>query len=90
MAPALGTHLDFAFAFAEAPRGDVAVYVLQYGLTSRDANQYPRQLRQATSLVRHLVHAQDVAPSRILLLGDSAGAHLLLGLALHLRNPNPR
>ncbi|KAG5937449.1 hypothetical protein E4U53_008195, partial [Claviceps sorghi] len=29
MAPALGTHLDFAFGFA-APRADVAVHVLQY------------------------------------------------------------
>ncbi|KAG5940231.1 hypothetical protein E4U53_007625, partial [Claviceps sorghi] len=44
----------------------------------------------ATALVHHLLHADNIHPSRILLLGDSAGAHLLLSLALHLRHPNPR
>ncbi|KAG5972032.1 hypothetical protein E4U55_000947 [Claviceps digitariae] len=89
MAPALGKHLDFAFGFAEAPEGDVAVYVLQYGLVSEHANQYPRQLQQATALIQHLLCTENIPSSSIILLGDSAGAHLLLSLALHLRHPNP-
>lgn len=89
MAPALSTHIDFAFGF-HPPRKHVAVYVLQYSLVTETANQYPLQLQQAVSLLAHLIHAEGVAPSAMTLVGDSAGGHLLLGLALHLRHPNPR
>ncbi|KAG6002305.1 hypothetical protein E4U21_003256 [Claviceps maximensis] len=87
--PALGSHIDFAFGFANVPREDVAVYVLQYGLISDHANQYPRQLQQAVALIHHLLHTENIPASSIILLGDSAGAHLLLSLALHLGHPNP-
>ncbi|KAG5980226.1 hypothetical protein E4U54_006820 [Claviceps lovelessii] len=89
MAPVMGTHLEMAFGFADAPGGDVVVHVLQYGLVSEHANPYPRQLQQASALIHHLLHTQHMPASSIILLGDSAGAHLLLSLALHLRHPNP-
>ncbi|KAK2616929.1 hypothetical protein QQS21_000017 [Conoideocrella luteorostrata] len=90
MAPALNEHIDFAFGFSQPPRKDLAVFVLQYGLVSEGANQYPCQLQQATSLLNHLLHTENISPSSIILLGDSAGAHLLLSLALHLKHPNPK
>ncbi|KAG6028474.1 hypothetical protein E4U19_001488 [Claviceps sp. Clav32 group G5] len=89
MAPALGRHLELAIGFADRPRGDVVVHMLQYGLVSGHTNQYPVQLQQATSLIHHLLHTQNITPSQIILLGDSAGAHLLLSLILHLQHPNP-
>lgn len=57
---------------------------------SEGANQYPHQLRQATSLLGHLIHTKSISPSSITLVGDSAGGHLLLSLALHLTHPNPQ
>jgi acetyl esterase/lipase len=58
-------------------------------LACESANRYPRQLQQAVALLDHLLHVEKVLPSSITLLGDSAGAHLLLSLVLHLSHPNP-
>jgi acetyl esterase/lipase len=58
-------------------------------LACESANRYPRQLQQAVALLGHLLHVEKVLPSSITLLGDSAGAHLLLSLVLHLSHPNP-
>ncbi|TAQ86633.1 hypothetical protein B7494_g5047 [Chlorociboria aeruginascens] len=89
MAPALPEHIAFAFGFANPSQKDVAVVVLQYSLASEEANHYPYQLQQATSLIEHLLHSEKLSPSAITLVGDSAGAHLLLSLILHLSHPNP-
>jgi acetyl esterase/lipase len=59
------------------------------GLACEDANRYPSQLQQAVSLLQHLLRVEKLSPSAITLMGDSAGGHLLLGLLLHLRHPNP-
>ena len=37
----------------------------------------------------HLLHTENIPPSAITLIGDSAGAHLLLGLVLHISHSNP-
>lgn len=58
-------------------------------LASENANHYPRQLQQAVALISHLVHSENISSSAITLVGDSAGAHLLLGLILHISHPNP-
>ena len=58
-------------------------------LACESANRYPRQLQQAVALLDHLLHVEKVLPSSITLLGDSAGAHLVLSLVLHLSHPNP-
>jgi acetyl esterase/lipase len=38
----------------------------------------------------HLLHSEKIAPSAITLVGDSAGAHLILGLLLHCKHANPQ
>lgn len=58
-------------------------------LASEDANHYPRQLQQAVSLLNYLVTSENMSPTAITLLGDSAGAHLLLSLLLHVDHPKP-
>lgn len=60
------------------------------GLSLENANKYPCQLRQAASLLDHLLSQRHISPSSIVLLGDSAGAHVLIGLLLHLKHPNPQ
>jgi acetyl esterase/lipase len=60
------------------------------GLASENANPYPRQLKQALSLIDYLVNAEKVSLSSITLIGDSAGAHLALSLLLHLSHPSPQ
>ncbi|KAH8599505.1 Alpha/Beta hydrolase protein [Bisporella sp. PMI_857] len=85
MAPILSSHISLAFGFAKHPqidRKNVAVVVLQYDLACEDANHYPRQLQQAVALLDNLLHIQKISPSRITLIGDSAGAHLLISLLL--------
>lgn len=40
-------------------------------------------------MIEHLLYSEKLPPSAITLIGDSAGAHLLLSLVLHLSHPNP-
>ncbi|KFY73143.1 hypothetical protein V499_06787 [Pseudogymnoascus sp. VKM F-103] len=89
MSPALSEHVSLAFGMSDPSRRDAAVVVLSYNLACESANRYPRQLQQAVALLGHLLHVEKVLPSSITLLGDSAGAHLLLSLVLHLSHPNP-
>lgn len=65
------------------------VFIAIAGLVDENNNQYPRQLRQAVHLIEHLLQEKKLPPSAITLIGDSAGAHLTLGLFLHVRHPNP-
>ena len=37
----------------------------------------------------YLLHCENISPSAITLIGDSAGAHLLLSLILHISHSNP-
>ena len=58
-------------------------------LASEHANHYPHQLQQAVLLLDFLVNSEEVPPAKIILIGDSAGAHLLMSLVLHLSHANP-
>lgn len=59
------------------------------GLTSEHSNHYPTQLREAISLLDHIINTDSIPPSSITLMGNSAGGNLLLGVLLHLSHPNP-
>ncbi|KAH8900503.1 alpha/beta-hydrolase [Thozetella sp. PMI_491] len=89
MSSALWEHMTMSFGFAEPVDKDVAAVILQYNLAKEDANHYPRQLKQAAWLLDHLTGSERISPRSITLVGDSAGAHLALGLLLHLKHPNP-
>ena len=41
---------------------------------------FPLQILEALSAYHHLVHTLNIPPRQILLIGDSAGAHLALAL----------
>ncbi|KAI4718726.1 alpha/beta-hydrolase [Aureobasidium sp. EXF-10727] len=56
----------------------VAVFVLDYSLTPEA--QYPTQVNQAKAAYNYLLNDQHVDHSKIAMLGDSAGAHLILNL----------
>ncbi|CAK7216767.1 hypothetical protein SEUCBS140593_002981 [Sporothrix eucalyptigena] len=90
MGPALGEHIKLACGFADKLPEGVTVYILQYALANETANQYPRQLQQATVLLDYLINSEGVPPGSITLVGDSAGGHLALSLLLHLAHPNPK
>ncbi|KIW80225.1 hypothetical protein Z517_06840 [Fonsecaea pedrosoi CBS 271.37] len=61
--------------------------VIEYTLAP--ATKYPSQLTQAVNAYKHLTEKLDIHPSRIIIAGDSAGAHLSLGLLSHLTHPQP-
>ncbi|KAI3394331.1 hypothetical protein diail_2883 [Diaporthe ilicicola] len=90
MAPALSEHMSFALGYGVFSMEDTAIYILQHDLASENANHYPRQLHQAVSLMHFLIVSEKIRPELITLVGDSAGAHLLLSLLLHLKRPNPQ
>jgi acetyl esterase/lipase len=50
---------------------------------------YPRQLQQASALLLHVLHNLKIAPSNIILTGDSAGANLVIALLSHISHPHP-
>ena len=52
-------------------------------------SRYPRQLQQATALLRHLVEDLHKSPSNIIVTGDSAGGNLSIALISHLSHPHP-
>jgi acetyl esterase/lipase len=56
----------------------VAVFALDYSLTPEA--QYPTQVNQAKAAYQYLLNDQNIDPSKLALLGDSAGAHLILNL----------
>ncbi|KAL3477732.1 Alpha/Beta hydrolase protein [Aspergillus californicus] len=90
--PALRDHFRFAYGFdpEAASQNGVSLFVLEYGLASERKNQYPRQLQQAVWLMAHILHDRGIPASDITLIGDSAGAHLLLSLLVHIARPNTR
>ena len=50
---------------------------------------YPRQLQQAAAMLSHIITKMDKNPSKIILMGDSAGGNLALALLSHLSHPHP-
>lgn len=51
--------------------------------------KYPRQLQQAAMILEHLILNLKKDPSKIILMGDSAGANLALALLSHINHPHP-
>ncbi|KAH7204869.1 Alpha/Beta hydrolase protein [Fusarium redolens] len=62
------------------------IAILEYSLTP--ATQYPGQFVQAVEGLRYLID-KGCAPSDIVLVGDSAGGHLIASVILHLQSPAP-
>ncbi|VDC02600.1 unnamed protein product [Peniophora sp. CBMAI 1063] len=71
---------------SQAAGATVAVAFVEYSLAP--TKPYPTQVREAQAGLAHLL-AQGVQPSRIILSGDSAGAHVVLCLISHLLHPHP-
>lgn len=68
-------------------RKTIAGLVLAYDLAPEHA--YPTQLQQAVAVLAHLLSATGREASSVFLSGDSAGAHLALGLLSHVLHPHP-
>ena len=61
--------------------------MLDYTLTH--AESYPHQLIQAVDMLRYAINSLGKHPSNIIVIGDSAGGNLALGLLSHLSHPHP-
>ncbi|EED17417.1 acetyl-hydrolase, putative [Talaromyces stipitatus ATCC 10500] len=61
-----------------------AALCLDYRLSSKPKSSYPAQLQDALTAYNYLIHDQQISPSRILVSGDSAGAHLAITFLRHL------
>ena len=61
--------------------------MLDYTLTH--AERYPHQLIQAVDMLRYAISSLGKHPSNIIVIGDSAGGNLALGLLSHLSHPHP-
>lgn len=80
--------LPFELAVTEVllSRGvTVSIFSLDYTLAPE--GKFPTQLDQATEAYAHLVNDMGISPDKIALIGDSAGAHLVLSLLTHLATP---
>jgi acetyl esterase/lipase len=51
--------------------------------------KYPRQLAQATAMLKHLIETLGKKPENIIIVGDSAGANLAIALLSHSSHPHP-
>ncbi len=88
--PAGDGHIAFVSSLvsnASKSGKSVAVLMLQYDLAP--AGQYPRQLLQAVELLRYATAELGRSPEHMMLMGDSAGANLILGVLSHLMHPHP-
>ncbi|KAI9924921.1 hypothetical protein ASPWEDRAFT_31766 [Aspergillus wentii DTO 134E9] len=66
---------------------ELSVAIVAY--TIAPAGVYPLQLRQAVSALRYLTETAQIAPSDVLIAGDSAGVNIILALLSHLAHPHP-
>ncbi|OSD00885.1 alpha/beta-hydrolase, partial [Trametes coccinea BRFM310] len=90
----LGSAKDVRSGFARIPRGLVAhricscVLSVEYTLIARQTDGqkrcYPLQILEALSAYHHLLTAFNIPAKRIIFIGDSAGAHLVLALQRYL------
>lgn len=67
-----------------ASRANASLAMLEYTLAPE--GRYPLQLIQATEVLRHVLTI--TSPSKVIIAGDSAGAHLILSLLSHLAHPS--
>ncbi|KAH9897663.1 alpha/beta-hydrolase [Cubamyces lactineus] len=90
----LGSAKDVRSGFARIPRGLVerricsCVLSLEYTLVTRESDDtkrsFPLQILEALSAYRHLVDILKIPSHRIIIIGDSAGAHLVIALQRYL------
>lgn len=63
----------------------VSIFALDYHLAPEHV--FPTQVEEATVAYEYLIHEMQIAPSKILVAGDSAGAHLALSFLVNLQKP---
>jgi acetyl esterase/lipase len=69
-----------------AHTGVTHVVMPQYRLCDRPDRRFPAAVQDALTAYMHLIDDLGVPPQRIILSGDSAGAHLALSLLRHISN----
>lgn len=60
------------------------VFAPQYRLSSNTGGRFPSQLQDAITAYHYLVNEENIAPQKIIISGDSAGANLGLSLVRYL------
>lgn len=67
-----------------------SAYVLsvQYRLAGQPGCRFPAQLQDAITSYSYLIHTLHIPPSRIILSGDSSGAHLALAMLRYITQLN--
>ncbi|KAI0333982.1 alpha/beta-hydrolase [Cubamyces sp. BRFM 1775] len=90
----LGSAKDVRSGFARIPRGLVerricsCVLSIEYTLVSNEKDgpkrSFPLQILEALSAYRHLIDTLKIPNHRIIVVGDSAGAHLAIALQRYL------
>ncbi|KAL9127694.1 MAG: hypothetical protein Q9217_003493, partial [Psora testacea] len=63
----------------------VSVFALDYHLAPE--HRFPTQLHEATAAYKYLLGEMGIQPEKILVAGDSAGAHLALSFLVNLQKP---
>jgi acetyl esterase/lipase len=81
------SQFQFVYDVQKEAGDDLAGTVLSYSLAP--GKPYPQQLKQAIALMSHLINEAGKKPESIILVGDSAGANLILGVISHLLHPHP-
>ena len=81
------TQFQFIYDVQKKAGDGTAGVVLSYSLAPGKA--YPHKLKQAVALMSYLINEAGKTPEDILLVGDSAGANLILGFISHLLHPHP-
>ncbi|CAI6336179.1 unnamed protein product [Periconia digitata] len=81
------TQFQFVYDVQEKAGKNTAGVVLSYSLAPE--KQYPHQLKQVIALISYLINEACKKPENIILVGDSAGANLILGVISHLLHPLP-
>lgn len=66
-------------------RQTTAVFALRYSLAPE--HRFPSQLRQAVACWDYVVGEMGVSPTKLALMGDSAGASIILSLMVHMSRP---
>ncbi|SPN99067.1 uncharacterized protein DNG_02106 [Cephalotrichum gorgonifer] len=79
-------HMPFALKCAQASRAK-DLLLLEYSLSPE--HPYPAQLIQAVACLRYLLDDLRLRTEDIVIVGDSAGAHLASSLLLHIVKPSP-
>lgn len=88
--PANTGHFEFAaktMRKADECGKSLCFAFVQYGLAP--ANQYPSQLSQCVEVLQYTLQTLGQDPSKIILVGDSAGGTLVMSMISHLLHPHP-